>query len=61
MTPDRWYVLAGNQSGTILEVRIVAGPLTLDAAKEEAHHRLKRAWEGITFSVVEFDPMYALT
>ena len=55
-----WYVVATSQRGTVVNIRIVAGPLTLGRAEDEARERVNRAAEGWKFSVVEFDPLAAL-
>ena len=61
MTPMRdWYVIANKQDGDLVHLRIVAGPLTQEAATHEAQLRIDRTSKGFSLAVVEFDPFFGL-
>ena len=57
---SEWYVLATSQVGSILLMRLVAGPLSLQAATSEAQNRVTLSRADFRFSVVEFDSMFGL-
>lgn len=55
-----WYVVANENGGLVTRLRIVAGPLTKEAATEEAQLRIRRKTGDIHFAIVEFDPFYGM-
>jgi hypothetical protein len=57
-----WYVIATNQQdGALVCLRIVAGPLSMEAATQEAQLRLRRTPKDFKLAVVQFDPFFGLT
>ena len=56
-----WYVIANQQYGSTVHLRVVAGPLTKDEATEEAQLRAHRTAGKFNLEVVEFDPFFGLT
>lgn len=57
---NNWYVIASYRGAGMGDMRIVAGPLSLDMARMEAAERLRARKGDIVLNIVEFDEKFGL-